>query len=365
MWKKVLLGCAIAVVLVIIVIPVALFFIGRAIAPSMQRPGALAKPAIVVGSGLMSTSVLTRTNDIGQITDIVCSKPSQIIAAGTKGAVDIETTSGKITSTVRWSETRGNVTVVTTSSGTCNFLNHGSWGNDSTLFDRTGKTLWSYGGSPGVDDAVAGDVNGDGKLEYAVGFNGGGGVHLLNSSGKKMWSYSDGNVWHVEMVDTDGDGRPEIVHSNAAGMLTVRNAAGKITMQNKAPSYFSHFSICHWPTHASNQYALQSDKDAIWVIDFTGNSVARLDAPNCGKLGSAKGLPISFKKGKSEYFAVLASFEHWQASVLYIYDSSKKVIYEEIMPGLFSSIASLPATGSHPGSLLVGGDNKILKYSIK
>jgi hypothetical protein len=69
--------------------------------------------------------------------------------------------------------------------------------------DATGKPLWSYGaGSNGVDDMVAGDLNGDGLLQFAVGFNGGGGIHLLNSQGKKLWEFPDGNVWHVEIVVT-------------------------------------------------------------------------------------------------------------------------------------------------------------------
>ena len=55
-----------------------------------------------------------------------------------------------------------------------------------------------------VDDTAAGDVDGDGRLEFVVGFNGGGGVRLLDSTEKMRWRKPDGNVWHVEIADLKG-----------------------------------------------------------------------------------------------------------------------------------------------------------------
>jgi hypothetical protein len=67
------------------------------------------------------------------------------------------------------------------------------------------------------------------RLEkVVVGFNGAGGLHLLNADGKELWKQDDGNVWHVEIAAVDEKSSKMIVHSNARGQLTLRDASGKI-----------------------------------------------------------------------------------------------------------------------------------------
>ncbi len=66
--------------------------------------------------------------------------------------------------------------------------------------------------------------------------------------GLLQWQQPDGNVWHVEIVDTKGDGNLQIVHSNAGGQITIRDQDGKVLRQSKPGNYFSSFSVCRWPT---------------------------------------------------------------------------------------------------------------------
>ena len=364
MWKKVLIGCAIAGILVVLGISAALYIAVRRLAPSTHGPKSVSKPAVLIGSGLMSKSVFARATGIGKVTDIICSKPGQIIAAGPSGAAVVDTISGAVKSSVSLTGSLDNVTIVSTPSGSSQYLNRGSWISAAALYDGSGKVLWTYGGLSGVDDAAAGDINGDGRLEFVVGYNGGGGVHLLDSSGRKVWVKSDGNVWHVEMVDTNGDGKLEIVHSNAGGQMTVRDAAGAVLRQSRPPTYFSHFSLCRWPGKAGSQYALQAGNDAIWVLAFDGRAAARLDAPKCGYLGAAKGVPVRLENGKPDLFAVLVSFSNRDTSSLYVYGPDRKLVYQEVLPGECSAITALAAGGSRPESLLVGGSDVILRYTM-
>lgn len=160
----------------------------------------------------------------------------------------------------------------------------------------------------------------DGVADFVVGFNGEGGVHLLDINGQEVWQQSGGNVWHIEFVDTDGDGKLEIIHSNAAGELTVRDRQGNIINRTKPAPYFSEFSICNWPTQNDREYALLAENDTIWLFDFNGKSVKQYSAPQSGSLGVARG--VAFTIGQlSGYFAVIVNLRNENRALLYIYRS--------------------------------------------
>jgi hypothetical protein len=367
MWKKVLLGCGVVFVLVIVGLVVAGYFISRSMSGRMHMPVAFSKPGALVGKGLLSSSPFPVIGPagVGQISDMIVSGSNGPIAiAGDEGAAEIRLTGIPTPSAmVDFGKPLGRVSIVTSPSGTRYYLNRGSWGEDAQLMDLSGKTLWTYGGLQGVDDAAGGDINGDGKLEFVVGFNGAGGVHLIDWQGRKMWRQGDGNVWHVEMVDVNGDGKLEIVHSNAGGMMTIRSATGSVIRQSKPATYFSHFSLCHWPTITSKQYALQAADGYLYILDFNGGTVAKLNAPNCGFLGEAHGVPIRFQSGGTEMFAVLVVFDNWHASVLYVYGVGQKLVYEEVLPGVFTSAAVVPSGAAKGDLLLLGGKNEVMRCS--
>jgi hypothetical protein len=94
-----------------------------------------------------------------------------------------------------------------------------------TARDASGKTLWSYpeaGIQSAIDDAWPVDLDGDGSDEVVVGYNGGTGLHILNSQGKLIWkSTTIGNVWHVSGGDVRGNGKPQVVTTSALGKVHI------------------------------------------------------------------------------------------------------------------------------------------------
>jgi hypothetical protein len=114
-------------------------------------------------------------------------------------------------------------------------LTFGTWFIDVRAYDVTGKLLWNYPStkSTGIDDVWAADLDGDQSDEVIVGFNGGTGLHVLNSAGALQWDSNRGdratdigNVWHVSAGDLRGQSAPEIVATSALGRVHIFSADG-------------------------------------------------------------------------------------------------------------------------------------------
>jgi hypothetical protein len=63
------------------------------------------------------------------------------------------------------------------------FITAGVWSRAVHAFDAEGKTRWSYVQPHGVDDIWAADLDGDKRDEVIIGYNGDGGVQVLNPDG--------------------------------------------------------------------------------------------------------------------------------------------------------------------------------------
>jgi hypothetical protein len=373
--KKILVGCFIVLLTILTLGVIGGFLAYRHfISPlinmdfQLEMPKQLGAPAVVTGSEFFSKKLFLEDARLGTVTDILAGKggsTAEITIAGSKGVLFADKNSN-VKSSVMFSSRTSHVDIIDVGAdGIYEFMNRGSWGCDASVIDHNGNAIWTYGGLPGVDDMCSGDVDGDGKLEFVVGFNGGGGVHLLDENGKRKWKQPDGNVWHVELVDTNGDGKPEIVHSNAGGKITVRDHQGKIIRRSAPSPYFSGFSLCKWPTKSDREYALLSEDDTIWVFDFDARVVAQFKAPDCGTLGRARGTPVKIKSEESEYFAVIVEFGRWEKSILYVYSPSGELLYQEILPEACASIAAVPLDKSETETILIGGLGRVWQYKVR
>jgi len=96
-------------------------------------------------------------------------------------------------------------------------LGYSTWGDKVSVMDSTGKEIWSYPSSSGVDGAHWGDLDGDGTDELIVGMNGDGGLHAVSADGKRLWSVKNlGNVWNQAVIPAGKD-RPALVFATEAG----------------------------------------------------------------------------------------------------------------------------------------------------
>jgi hypothetical protein len=267
--------------------------------------------------------------------------------------------------------------------GTCEYLARGSL-DGAAVFSHQGKRLWSYGAftdeKTSIDDLAAGDLNGDGVSEFISSWDA---IELFDRHGRKGWAQPlDGGLHQMEIVDVDGDRKNEIIHSSAGG-LTVRDGLGKILKEVEMPFYLSHFHLCAKPDEQQSHILVVED-DNVWLVDFKGNVVKKFAAPltrfpNPRKpakddifylseidVYTAKGVWVKLKADQPPFLAVVTEFAALDRSVLYIYSTEGRLVYQEVMPEGCSSIAVLSQEdGSSAQEFLVGGTNTVWRYHAR
>lgn len=335
-----------------------------------KRPIIFDKPGIILGQDLFTKQTFFYSKILGSVTDIqegdFVGGTAPVIAVTCRDGAEFIDKKAQEVKSIRYSQRADHVDLVKLNqNGDFGFLNRGSWGINPSWFNAEGERVWTYSNNPGIDDMCAGDLNKDGKIEFVVGCNGDGGVHLLDSTGKKIWQKEDGNVWQVEIADIDGKGTMGIVHSNAGGEMTIRDYSGNILKQIQPGPYFSGFTLCIWPTSKDRLYPILSEENQIWLIDYDGSILAKMPAPDSGDQGTAYGTQFERSKDGKNCLAVVVDLGSWKSSILFIYDSTNQLIFREIIDGNCESIATIKDEKSGKDIILVGSYGKVWSYTQK
>jgi hypothetical protein len=335
------------------------------------------EPRVIAASRSVTKKVFYAGSDLGEITEILIGWP-----AGREGAaltvvgnqkVDFLDANAGLKKQITFSKFIASPRqVVQLDAGDdYGFLNRDqSWASNVILFDKSGQELWNYpsGVMNGVDDSTVGEVGPDRKSTVVVGFNGGGGLILVNSQGKRIWRKPELNVWHVETLDIKSDGHREILHTNARGELLVRDATGEVIAHYLPGYYVSHFSLTRWgnepqPTHILVPTKQNKDgccKNVLLVLGAEGNIVAGLDAPDGDWIHRAIGTSIQ-QKNDAALYAVLQTGT-LPRSLLSIYDSDGKITYQEILGDRCLAINTMHTDLAD--RLLIGCGTSVWEYSL-
>jgi hypothetical protein len=249
--------------------------------------------------------------------------------------------------------------------GVCEYMGRGST-DGAAVFDHQGKRLWAYGKftkeKTSIDDMAAGDLDGDGTVEFVTEWES---VELFDRYGKRKWEQPWGRVFYKsEVVDTEGDGKNEIVQSTGRE-LVIRDARGQIIRKVQMPFYLSHFSLCAAPGKENSPHILAVKDGYVSLIDFNGRVAAKFDAPLSAGVYKAEGVWVKLAQDKPKYLAVITQFATGDRSVLYIYSPDGALVYQEVLPEQCSAIAALPKDQTGAQELLVGGSETVWRYKAR
>ena len=324
-----------------------------------KMPAELTTARVVSGEGIFAKAVYYTDPGLGVVTDIELMQTGEPLIVGHAGAAFLSP-SGSASKKIQFDRCDHDVTFSELAGGT--FLCRGTWDTGASLITLDGKTLWSYSHFPGIDDAAAGVIGTGGVRGVAVGFPGETGVRLISPEGKELWTQRDGNVWHIEIAPSGNPSGNVIVHSNAAGQITLRDANGTVLARSQPEIYFSHFSVTAWKGNPLRNKLIAAIKGSFYVLSLDGKTLARLTAPeSMTDTDEANGISVHFSR-KAPYFAALVRNTLWNRSVLYIYDQQDQPVYSEIFD---QNCAALSTLGDPKGNqdLLLGCDGVVWKYS--
>lgn len=383
-----------------------------------ETPAELRQPRIVIGAEFISRNQFVTTNQggivldavdgIGSIEDIAIGELDphpgiDIAIAGRYGAMIVDRNGAKqsqvryefeveekkigIFPTQRMRMILGDMQVIDIEGdGTCEYLARGSL-DGAAVFSHKGKRLWSYGAftdeKTSIDDLTAGDINGDGVSEFIAGWNG---LELFDRHGSKGWAQPwERSLHQIEVVDVDGDRKNEIIHSSGSSLI-VRDGQGQFVKEIEMPFYLSRFHLCAMPGQDERSHILAVADDHVWLVDFEGQVFEKFAAPlssfsrphkvsndDPGEIGltetsvyKAKGVWVRLKEVQPPFLAVVTEFAAIDRSVLYIYSTEGKLVYQEVLPEECSSIAVLSQEdGRRVQELLIGGSETVWRYNAR
>jgi hypothetical protein len=245
--------------------------------------------------------------------------------------------------------------------GNLEYMDRGGGWSPVKLLDADGRLLWAF---PKKDQNVnaanqmaAGDLDGDGVLDFVVGMNAGSGIYALAKDGSVKWHHDASNVFAVEIVDLNGDGHPEVVHVDGQHVV-IRDAQGTEMRRFQFP--VSALRPLVWKLDAERPLIVGRKEGQLHWFDPFGNPVSSVTLAR----GRGTRLVAPVRLGGQLHYAAANYVPYaYETGYLYLYDARGRMLHEEVFTGRVNALAALPDP-KRPDSeiLLVGVGAQVIEY---
>ena len=245
----------------------------------------------------------------------------------------------------------------------------------AALLGPDGTELWRAGEktAPGqmVEGVRAGDIDGDGRPEFAVFYGYDEGIWLVDEAGKTRWKFPVSSLDHLEMADVRGNGKQEILIRTSPAAFQILDAEGLVAAEPPVAAESGTFALVAWPDPASRPNLVLAEDNQIRIADLDGTEIRRLDAPGCRSFGDIAAVPVKFRADAPPFLAVRKML-HPDLAVLYVYDADGRLVHQDVETREGSgdaALAAVPAGDSGAERLLVGSledfAGKLREYALE
>lgn len=232
--------------------------------------------------------------------------------------------------------------------------------------DLTGRELWSV--QRGVNDVWISDLDNDGADEVIVGYNGGIGLHVINSAGHLLWKSTDvANIWHVSAGPMTLGGPPQVLCTAADGKVHIFGSDGKTAKEFDTGGYVNLVSLA----------ALEPKTDAVMMVVAgpTPQGAQKAEEIRLSALAGAgpskwsRDLPLS-EKGDRIGSVAFAAGRGWLAvamnsGTVHVLETQQGEIIATVNgQGSYPRVAWTPAKPGAAQGLLVATDGKLNAFRM-
>jgi len=320
------------------------------------------------GEGVFTRGVFAECRYMGPITDIACGEyggtPEKVVViAGGSGAVLFDR-GGRLKSVIRFSRSNlGDVRIMGVA-GTrrCQFVAGGGYGTLPALLDSDGRLLWSCTVS-GFSGMTGGDLDGDGSQEFAMWSRDG--IVCLETNGRAKWGLRIFKALSMVVGRPEGTDRDRIItRTEEAGKVYMIHIdeRGRIVKKARTSRNGWELQLFRIPGAAGRQYLLDVQRDELCLMDLNGKTVRRYTAPGAGY--ETRGVAMKSGEGRGYWAAFAGRGLGWKTMV-HVFDSDGKLAFAEFIPETGTGLAAVDLEGKGNDTLLVGGEGKVWRYSLK
>jgi len=310
------------------------------------------------GPGL-SRLAYARLPGLGRLTQLAVEPDGSVWAVGRRGAVRIAP-GGAMRRVAAFAGRVAprRVAAVPTKAGIPVFVDRGGEGSRVAFYGPGGREEWTLR----ARSLAAGDLEGDGALDLVVGLEGRGGLRRLDREGRPIWTRAAVDPRWVELLDVEGDGRLEILHTRLGDALVLRDFEGRVVrrlaLDFRAAHSLGHFAVLKGAGRAASPRVALRVEGRLRLIDLEGRVVAELPAPIWNAEGTFEVVRFAPAGAVESWLALLDLPGDAAPAVLAVWDAAGRRVHDQVMDASCGALSPAP----DGRALLVGCGETVWRY---